>query len=383
MTRHRTSRPLRLLTFGGTAFLAVLAALTLVPPYTMLLLAARVVTTELSPLVALLALVWLLLSVAILRGDRQRLVLTGAVLLAAAAVSLRPLALYGSSADRGFEQVGGPRATLSPVAMLRGEPDADDIVEREIAYRAADGSPLAMRLFRAAVPGRRPTVVAIYGGAWRSGSASQGAGLNRELAARGFTVVAIDYRHAPRFQHPAQLDDVRGSLALLRDSSAAWGIDTSRIALLGRSAGGHLAELAAFTADSGAVRAVVAIYAPFDLVRGYVELPRPDPVDARAVLRAFLGGTPAQVPARYRDASPSALVRPGLPPVLLIFGGADHLVRPAFNRAAAAAFRAAGGRVAEVELPWAEHGFDMVPGGLGAQLATEVIVRFLEGRALR
>ena len=346
------------------------------------LLVARVVTTELSPLLALLALLWLPVSLAALRGNRRLQALTGAVLLAAAALSLRPLAQYSGTATRAFAQVGGPREALSPAAMLRGEPDADGIREREIAYRAADGSPLAMRLFSAPVPGPRPTVVAIYGGAWRSGEPSQGAGLNRELASRGFTVVAIDYRHAPRFQHPAQLNDVRGSLALLRDSSASWGIDTARIALLGRSAGGHLAELTAFTADRGAVRAVIAIYAPFDLVQGYVDLPHPDPVDARAVLRGFLGGAPAAEPVRYRDASPSARVRPGLPPVLLLYGGADHLVKPSFNRDAAAAFRAAGGRVVQVELPWAEHGFDMVPGGLGAQLATQVIVRFLEG-ALR
>ena len=63
---------------------------------------------------------------------------------------------------------------------------------------------------------------------------------------------------------------------------------------------------------------------------------------------------------------------------MLIFGGRDHIIKPAFNRAAAAALRAANVPVVAVELPWAEHGFDMAPAGLGAQLAFHVIVEFLE-----
>ena len=201
--------------------------------------------------------------------------------------------------------------------------------------------------------------------------------MSRALASRGFTVAAIDYRHAPRFTFPAQLDDVRRSLALLCDSAASWGINPTRIALLGRSAGGHLAELAAFMPGGPRVRAVVGIYVPFDLVRGYRELPDPDPIDVRSALRGFLGGTPDDMMARYRAASPSSYVRAGLPSVLLVYGARDHVVKPAFNRAAAAALRGAGVRVVQVEVPWAEHGFDMVPAGVGAQLTFAVVTQFL------
>lgn len=357
--------------------------MTVVPPYTMLMLAIRVGATELSPLLALAALTWLPVCLLLLRRDRRRQAIAGVVLLLAAGVALRPLAQFGGVAEGASAQLGSAPSTFSVGAMLRGAPNAGGVAERVIPYAAADGSPLVMRLFRGSTPGARPTVVVIYGGAWRGGDPSQGDALSRALAAHGFTVAAIDYRHAPRFPFPAPLDDVRRSLALLRDSSAAWGIDATRLALLGRSAGGHLAELAAFTPGGVPVRAVVSIYAPFDLVQGYVDRPSPDPLDVRAVLRDFLGGTPDEQPVRYRDASPSSHVRSGLPPVLLLYGARDHAVKPSFNRGAADALRAVGVRVVQIEVPWAEHGFDLAPGGLGTQLGMTAITHFLERELAR
>ena len=287
---------------------------------------------------------------------------------------------FGPTAQRASVALGDsrPATTFSPLIALRGLPVDEVVHERTIAYRAADGSPLAMRLFTGAAGGARPTVVVIYGGGWRFGEPSQSANVSRALAARGYTVAAIDYRHAPRARFPAQIDDVRLSLAMLRDSAAAWAIDPSRIALLGRSSGGHLAELAAFSPGAVPVRAVIAIYAPYDLVAGYRDLPNPDPIGVPAVLRDLLGGSPDARPEQYHAASPSSFVRAGLPPTLLIYGSRDHIVKAAFNRRAAAELRAAHVPTVEVEIPWAEHGFDMVPGGLGAQIAFTTTVRFLD-----
>ena len=377
-TRRTPARYTRIAALVGTALLALVATMLVVPPFTMTMLVLVVAVTELSPLLALAALLWLPVSLLLLRGDARRQATAGVVLLLVAGLSLRPLAQHRAVAERAAEQLGGAPSRYSLGATLRGAPNATGIVERTIPYTATDASPLTMRLFRASARGPRPTVVVIHGGAWRSGEPTQGANVSRALAAHGFTVVAIDYRHAPRHPHPASLDDVRRSLALLRDSSTAWGIDTTRIALLGRSAGGHLAELAAFTSVTPGVRAVVAIYAPFDLVRGYEDRPSPDPLDVRAVLRDFLGGTPAERAFGYRDASPSSHIRPGLPPTLLLYGTRDHAVKVSFNRDAAVRLRAAGVRVVQVEVPWAEHGFDLAPGGIGAQLAYDTMVKFLD-----
>ena len=367
-----------------SAVLLVLSAMVVIPPISMGLFPLAVGASEMSPFVALLDLVWCLVVLRLLRG---RPLLRTSLLVAlaiGAVIAVQPLAKFRAAAESASAQLGteGSVPQFSLITALRGLPTNPHLGVRIITYAAADGTPLSMRLYARPKPVLRPLVIVIYGGAWRGGDATQAEDVSRALALRGFAVAAIDYRHAPRFQYPAQLEDVRRGIALLRDSALAWKLSAEHFALLGRSSGGHLAELAAYTPGAFPLRAVVALYAPHDLIRGYRDLPSPDPIGVRDVLTGFLGGTPDQQMARYRDASPSTYVRPGLPPTLLIFGGRDNIVKPEFNRGAAAALRRAGVRVVSVELPWAEHGFDLAPAGLGAQLAFHVIVQFLD-RELR
>jgi acetyl esterase/lipase len=397
--RHPLLRAARLagrVLLGAAGLIVVAAALlTLLPPTEMEHLPFVILAAEASPLFAVAGVVVaMVLLLTTRRRSRARLAAMSLV-GAAAVMELRPVTSawrtaprvraelaerWPVSRDGGGAGEGG--APYSLAAALGGLADEGVVTERRVAYAAADGSPLEMWVLRGPSPGARPAIVVLYGGAWMAEGPRQAIAINRYLARRGYTVVAIDYRHAPKHRWPAQLHDVRGALALVRDSAAAWGIDPARVALLGRSSGGHLAMMAAYAPDSARrgvpVRAVVAYYAPFDLAAGYADPPRPDPIDVRWVLRTFLGGAPAEMPARYRDASPASHVRPGLPPTLLIYAGRDHLVKARFGREAAAALRGAGSEVAYVELPWAEHGFDFLPNGVGGQLALDVVERFLE-----
>src|SRR5262245_25868951 len=89
-----------------------------------------------------------------------------------------------------------------------------------------------------------PVVVFVHGGGWRNGDPSQAAGNALHLARRGIATVAISYRLAPAHRFPAPLDDVRRGLRWVRSHAGDLGIDADRIALLGLSAGAHLAVLA-------------------------------------------------------------------------------------------------------------------------------------------
>ncbi len=198
-------------------------------------------------------------------------------------------------------------------------------------YRPADGS---------GVP--YPVVVQIYGGAWQRGTPSDNDIVARELAARGFIVFAIGYRHAPRWRWPAQLDDVRMALRWIRQNGSRYGADSSRIAMFGRSAGAHLAMLAAYERGAPPVRAVVNYYGPVDLIEGYRQPPRPDPLDVRQVEIALFGGSPDRFAEAYRAASPIAYATRTLPPTLSIYGARDHIVEPRFGRMLDAPLRAAG-----------------------------------------
>lgn len=376
--RTTSSAPARAAALGVALLLVLLALLRLLPAWSMAAFPFVLAARELSPAIALLSLLWIPAARRLLAPNVRRTAVMLA-LLGATLIAVWPLAQVGPLAARISAQMSAP-AAITQRAALASMPTGANVRRDSVSYAAADGFPLLMRVYRDTSRGGapRPILVVMYGGAWRGGDPSQGERMSRAFASHGYLVAAIDYRHAPRFAFPAQLEDVRHSLALVRDSAAGWNGDPARMALLGRSAGGHLAELSAFAPGDAPVQAVVGLYAPWDLAEGYRDLPSPDPIDVRLMIRNFMAGTPAEQPARYRDASPASYVRPGLPPTLLLFGSQDHLVKPEFNRTAAAALRAAHDRVVEVEVPWAEHGFDLVPAGIGERLTYASVVAFLD-----
>ncbi|GAC1659263.1 MAG: hypothetical protein NVS9B12_12190 [Vulcanimicrobiaceae bacterium] len=222
-----------------------------------------------------------------------------------------------------------------------------------------------------------PIVFVIYGGAWQRGSPENDAVLNRALAREGYAVFALDYRHAPQFHFPDALNDVRQQMAFIRKNADSFDVDPNRVAVLGHSAGGELAELIAFEPGSR-INALVSYSGAIDLVKGYSDPPRPDPIDVKHVIAGYLGATPREAPQRYRDASPIAQVRTGLPPALLVYRSRDHVVDISYARKFRDELRARGNRVKFLELPWAEHAFEFVPYGLHAPVALRATIAFLK-----
>ena len=272
------------------------------------------------------------------------------------------------------------RMRPSPYAvrdLFLGIETGDARVTRGIPFAAPAGVRLTLDVYQPKTPGRYPSVVQIYGGAWQRGAPGDDAKFATSLAAHGFVVFAIDYRHAPEWRWPSQIEDVRAALTWIRQHAGEHDADASRLALLGRSAGAHLAMLAAYQPGTMPIAAVVSYYGPVDLADGYRNPPRPDPLDVRAIEEAFLGGTPDQMPDRYRDASPITYASRRLPPSLLIYGSRDHIVLSRFGALLDVRLRAAGGTSVFLEIPWAEHAFDAIPNGPSGQLALYYTEQFL------
>jgi len=104
---------------------------------------------------------------------------------------------------------------------------------------------------------------------------------------------------------------------------------------------------------------------------------RPYAEVAVEVLRAFAGGGPADVPDRYRAASPVARVSGASPPTITVLGRRDRIM-PADQAATLDAALARAGVARETLLLRAtDHGFDLNWGGFGTQLARVRIGRFL------
>jgi acetyl esterase/lipase len=250
-------------------------------------------------------------------------------------------------------------------------------INRKIEFAAPAGVPLTLNLYQPPIPGKYPTVIQIYGGAWKFGTPDSNEDFSRYLAARGYVVVAIDYRHAPKYHFPAQLIDIRTALDYIKAHMLEWEVDPGHIALIGRSAGGHLATLIAYQQDSLPFKAIVSYYAPVDLTAGYLDPPVPDPIDSRQVLRDFLGGTPTDFPDLYDRASPYQQVNQKQIPSLLIYGGKDHLVEARFGKRLADKLQSFGTLAVYIKIPWADHAFDAIFSGTSNQLALYYTERFL------
>ncbi|MGV3707545.1 MAG: alpha/beta hydrolase fold domain-containing protein [Gemmatimonas sp.] len=277
-----------------------------------------------------------------------------------------------------FDRQLAMRATpLDFTDLLRGMPGDSAIVARNLSIATVAGTRLTGIVYRPPRTGTYPIVVQTYGGAWQRGSADSFSDFAKYLAARGYVVFAIDYRHAPQFTFDQQYADILTSLAWVRRNAAKYHGDTTRMALIGRSAGAHLSLLAAYDSTLAPVRAVVSYYGPVDLVDAYLSPPSPDPLDIRDIERKFIGAPLEQAKASYEKASPINHVRSNLPPTLQINARRDHVVQARFGDSLHAALRNHGNTSLLVEIPWADHAFDEVSNGPSSQLSRYVTERFL------
>lgn len=228
-------------------------------------------------------------------------------------------------------------------------------------------------------PARRPApcVIVIHGGGWDGGDRTQLPGLNHWLARKGYAVAAISYRLAPTFTWPAQRDDVFAAIAFLKSRAGELGLDPDRFVLLGRSAGGQIAQVTGYTAGDPAIRGVVGLYAPSDLIFGYVNTHEDDMLRSPALMRQFLGGTPDTARANYESASALNHVGPRTPPTLLLHGTNDALVWYRHSERLDARLAEFGVPRAFVHLPWATHAFEYNLHGPGGQLTTYALEWFL------
>ena len=127
-------------------------------------------------------------------------------------------------------------------------------VRRHLTFDRAGGRDLRLDVVSPAdppAPGeRRPALVQVHGGGWVIGfKERQGQLLMHEMAGHGWVCFNVDYRLSPKATFPDHLVDVKRAIAWVREHADEFGVDPDFVAITGGSAGGHLAALAALTAD--------------------------------------------------------------------------------------------------------------------------------------
>lgn len=187
--------------------------------------------------------------------------------------------------------------------------------------------------------GKLPLVVLIHGGGWLSNDKYADLGYMKktiaELVSQGFALASIDYRWSTQAVFPAQIQDCNRAVSFLYDNADKYGFDKERFAVLGWSAGGHLASLLGLSNNNKVanfympnthkdfkIKAVVDFYGPSEMIM----LPKGD--DAKSPEGLLLGAAPLARPDLAKAASPVTYVDKNDPPFLIIHGEKDDLVSP-------------------------------------------------------
>jgi acetyl esterase/lipase len=252
--------------------------------------------------------------------------------------------------------------------------------------------------------------------------------LFRGLTGQGHVVMDVDYTLWPQAAIPEMVAQAKQAVLWLKEHGDRYNVDPDRIVLMGSSAGGHLALLAAYTTGHPAfpplaqggdttVCGVVAFYPPVDLLELEAraqasyrnQKDRPvvsmlaqgvdaamgrhfrlheedvqratggEDIPARRILPAIIGAQAGEVPEIYQLLSPSEHVGPQCPPTMLLLGSDDFFqLAPAVRRLHRNLRRAKVPSVL-VEFPHADHAFDLVLPGLSplAHAANSDVERFL------
>jgi acetyl esterase/lipase len=354
----------------------------------------------------LVALCGAILGIAAVRRRRRR---TGFVALLCGTLAVA-LSLYPLLSTLRVAAANGVKLSLARYLFATHAPGRQ--TPETFTFAQVDGQSLLLDVYlpqAAATAGaldqlnaRRPAIVLVHGGSWKSGERSDFPQWDAWLASRGYAVFDIDYSLAPPPNWRRAVQDVQRAVVWVKEHAQQFDINPARVALMGRSAGGHLALLAAYTAEEAGtegratdaslqtdarVRAVIALYAPTDLRWAYEHPANERVINGPAALRGLTGGTPQTLPDVYSQASPSMHANQSSPPTLLIHGGQDQLVRREnmwfllqILQGAEAHLPATGigpARYRALFIPYAQHGFDYNFNGWGAQVTQHVMLDFL------
>ena len=214
-----------------------------------------------------------------------------------------------------------------------------------------------------------PLVVFIHGGCWRSQyDLNHVAPAAAALVAAGVAVWTIEYRRVgdPGGGWPGTFDDISNAVDYVRTLAVQFPrIDTSRVILMGHSAGGQLALWAASRKQNETAGVFRSSIPPLPIagVLGLAAITDlaeygASPGGCNSAVTPLMGGTPSTVPDRYRTVSPIERVPIGQH-VVLIHGDADPIVPLAQSRTFVARERASGGSAELTVIPGAGH-FDLV-----------------------
>ncbi len=234
--------------------------------------------------------------------------------------------------DYGLEDTSALHQAITNSTITKRVPAPTKLgtIERDVDYGNVNGLPLKMDIYYPQVAsGPVPALIFIHGGSLILGAKTDVTPSDiKALTSAGYLIGSVNYRLAPQYKFPAQIQDVKCAVRFLRANSLDLGIDPARIGVWGWSAGGQLAALLGVTNGTGIydgsggwdgesidVQAVVDISGVSDLATYFSK-------DGLALKEKAFGNTNEWL----EKGSPVSFISKDSPPFLIIHGQADAFV---------------------------------------------------------
>ena len=205
-----------------------------------------------------------------------------------------------------------------------------------IAYGDDARQKLDIYLPKQNAAGASAVLIFFHGGSWHDGEREGYGFLGRAFAARGFVTVIADYRKAPSVRFPAFVQDTASAIAWVHANIAKHNGDADRIFVMGHSAGAHIAMmtaldpqwLAANNLAPNVIKGVIGLAGPYDFL--------PLTTDSSKIA---LGQWPD-----LTETQPITFARADAPPLLLLTGDKDTVVKPRNSKILSETIQALGGQ---------------------------------------
>ena len=216
-----------------------------------------------------------------------------------------------------------------------------------IAYGDDARQKLDIYLPKQNAAGASAVLIFFHGGSWHDGEREGYGFLGRAFAARGFVTVIADYRKAPSVRFPAFVQDTASAIAWVHANIAKHNGDADRIFVMGHSAGAHIAMmtaldpqwLAANNLAPNVIKGVIGLAGPYDFL--------PLTTDSSKIA---LGQWPD-----LTETQPITFARADAPPLLLLTGDKDTVVKPRNSKILSETIQALGGQQQLRIYPHVDH----------------------------
>ncbi|KUJ63575.1 esterase [Flavobacteriaceae bacterium CRH] len=200
---------------------------------------------------------------------------------------------------------------------------------KEVIYQQGKERALHLDAFFYKNQKLNPAVIMIHGGGWRSGNKNQMHTMAKEIASKGYSCFAIEYRLSLEAKYPEGVLDVKNAIKFIKDNARKFNVDPNKIAVLGCSSGGQMAALIGTTNENSDFedasyksKASSKVNAIID-IDGVLAFRHPESSEGE-MASFWLGGSYEEKPENWKNASALSHTNKNTPPTLFINSSFDR-----------------------------------------------------------